>query len=160
MDRDENQLANRLMEVFGQFKRVHMRQSPVAGLTQGEVMLLIRINKLHKCAEQGLKVSDISNSMRVAPPSITQLINTLEAGGYVERNMDRSDRRAVRVRLTQKGEEVVQKANEAFSRMIRGLIEHLGEEKSKEFIDIMEQVYVYFSKLNESCTNSDTDRRG
>ena len=160
MFKGENQLANKLMEVFSQFKRIHMKQSPVEGLTPGEAMLLIRISKLTKPEDQGIKISDISSSMRVAPPSTTQMINTLEAGGYVERSMDKSDRRAVRVKLTKKGEEVVGRATEIFSQTINGLIEFLGEEKSKEFIDIMEDVYIYFRKINESNFNSDTDRRG
>lgn len=163
MNKGENQLASKLMEIFAQFKRIHMKQSPIEGMTHGEVMLLIRVSKLARPEEQGIKVSDISSSMKVAPPSITQLINTLEAGGYVERSMDKSDRRAVRVKLTEKGEGVVVKANEIFSQTINGLISYLGEEKSKELIDIMEKVYVYFRKMNESnlnSNNSDTDRRG
>lgn len=160
MFKGENQLANKLMEVFTQFKRIHMKQSPIEGLTPAEIMLLIRISKLAQPEEQGIKVSDISSSMRVAPPSITQLINNLEAGGYVERRMDKSDRRAVRVKLTKKGEEVVGKATEVFSQTINGLIEYLGEEKSKELIDIMENVYVYFRKINEPNNNTDIDRRG
>lgn len=160
MFKGENQLANKLMEIFSQFKRIQMKHSPIEGLTPGEVMLLIRIDKLAKPEEQGVKVSDISSSMRVAPPSITQLINNLEAGGYVERSMDRSDRRAVRVKLKKKGEEVVEKATEIFSQSINGLIEFLGEEKSKEFIEIMEKVYLYFRKMNEPDFNSETDRRG
>jgi DNA-binding MarR family transcriptional regulator len=157
MDKGENQLANRLMEVFAQFKRLHMKHSPIDGLTPGEVMLLIRLSKLTRQEEQGMKVSDLSFHMRVMPPSITQLINTLEAGGYVERSMDRSDRRAVRVKLTKKGQEVVARANEVFSRRISGLIEYLGEEKSKELIDIMEKVYGYFQGISD---NSDCNVDG
>lgn len=160
MFKDENQLANKLMEVFTQFRRLHMKQSPIEGLTPGEVMLLIRINKLVQPEEQGIKVSDISSSMRVAPPSITQLINNLEAGGYVERSMDKSDRRAVRVKLTKKGEEVVGKATEVFFQSINGLIEYLGEEKSKDLINIMENVYAYFRMINEPNYTTNTDRRG
>lgn len=147
-----NQLAGELMDIFRRFRQIHMKPGLVEGMTPGEAMMLIRLSKLSKCQEQGTKVSDISTSMNVAPPTVTQLINTLEAGGYVERNMDRTDRRAVRVRLTEKGEEVVERADDFLSEKLSGLIEYLGEEKSRELINIMEMVYTYFREANKSAT--------
>jgi DNA-binding MarR family transcriptional regulator len=40
---------------------------------------------------------------QVRPPSITRVVKELEAGGYVRRFSDRTDRRVVRLEATQKG---------------------------------------------------------
>jgi DNA-binding MarR family transcriptional regulator len=153
MEANDNPTAQKLLEAFAQVKKMHMKQSLVEGLTFGEVTMMFSIKNNTKPDEPGIKVSEISNLLRVAPPTITQMLNNLENGGYVERTMDKTDRRAVRVSLTDKGREVVLKAKEAFHSSLNGLIEFLGEEKSKELAELMQQVYIYFDQKKDNNKN-------
>jgi DNA-binding MarR family transcriptional regulator len=153
IEANDNPTAQKLLEAFSQFKKLHMKQSPVEGLTSGEVMMMFTIKKNTMPDEPGIKVSEISNFLKVAPPSITQMINNLEKEGYVERTMDKADRRAVRVRLTDKGREAVLEGKEAFHSMLYGLIEFLGEEKSNELAELLQQVYFYFDLKKDNNKN-------
>lgn len=138
--------AQKLMAAFKQFHRLK-KQSPVTDLKSSEVWVLFCIKKNVLPDSPGIKVSDISSALHVAAPTITQLVNSLETNGYVERAMDKEDRRAVRVRLTEKGERAMKKASEAFSESFNGLVEYLGEEKSSQLADLLSMVFTYFDEL-------------
>lgn len=142
-------IARRLLEAFTKFRRLHKKQIPVSGLKSSEVWLLFCIKKMLSTESPGIKVSDISNAMDVAAPTITQLVNGLEKKGFVKRSMDEADRRAVRVRLTPKGEEIVTEASNAFYDSFNGLAQYLGEKQSNELAELLSKVYEYFNKVRD-----------
>jgi DNA-binding MarR family transcriptional regulator len=51
----------------------------------------------------GTRVSDLAEALRIAPRSATEVADSLEARGLVERAPDPDDRRAVRLRATAAG---------------------------------------------------------
>ena len=103
--------------------------------------------------EAGIKVSEIGNLLNVASPTVTQQIKSLETHGFVERNIDKEDRRAVRVTLTDSGLCVVQVASDNYLASVNGLVEYLGEEDSKRLADLLQRVFFYFSEANPSGSN-------
>lgn len=70
-------------------------------LTQVQVLVL---NQLHK--QDGLTQKELSDRMGLGTVSVSGLIDRLEAKGYVERHPDTQDRRAKRVWLTSKVEDL------------------------------------------------------
>lgn len=148
MNKDKNPTAQRLFEVFSKFKRMHKHkdQSPIPGLKTSEMHVLFCIKKNAEIGENGIKVSEISSIMNIASPSVTQSINSLEENKYVQRSMDKDDRRVVRVKLTEKGEEAIKIAETALENMLNGLVEYLGEEKSNELTELLSMVLSYFNE--------------
>lgn len=150
---DQETTAARLMEMFLLFSKTHWSPPRVGDLTPGEgsmLMHLFRIQTGHcrSChgerGDRGARVKELSRTMRVAPPSVTQQVNALETRGYLVRQMDPRDRRAVRVILTEKGEQAVRDTSAAFHSRVDHLIAYLGEEKSEQLIDLLQEVYEYF----------------
>jgi len=142
----DNSVAQQLLEAFVRFRRVHWRQSPIAGLTHSELLVLVCI-KSAVPVEAGLRVSEISSLLKVAAPTITQQLNNLAAQGLVEKHRDPADRRAVRIRLTGQGECAMQAAAEAFSASITGLVGYLGAAKSRQLAELLGQVFTYFQEV-------------
>ena len=97
----------------------------------------------------GLKVSELSRILNFTPPTITQLVNGLEIGGYLERNDDPVDRRVVLVRLSDRGEKVIATAYQALQEHLQGLVEYLGAAKSQLLIELLTEVIEYNKKLTE-----------
>jgi len=147
-------LAHKLMESFLRIKKINRNHSPVAGLKHSEIVLLFCINKAVKPGELGITISEIGHLLKVTSPTVTQLVNGLQKQELIERNIDKEDRRAVRIRLTNKGEKVIKKAWQTFLHSFTGLAEHLGEEKSRELVDLLTQVFSYFNSLQEANDNS------
>src|SRR5437588_5508793 len=119
-----------------QFNRTELHQS-FAGCKPSEFGVLFIIKNGAKSESREMKVSDISKQLHVTSPTITQLLKGLEANGLVERRVDPTDRRAVGIMLTEKGEMVTQQAREAFYSSLNGLIEYLGEEQSDQLADLL-----------------------
>ena len=57
---------------------------------------------------EGARLTDLAAWAHITKPSMTYLVNHLEAQGYVERAADPADGRAQRVRLTERGLAAVQ----------------------------------------------------
>ncbi len=154
MDKMKSPIAQRLMEAFSKFHRLNWKRSPVAGLKPSELLVLFCIRKRVLPDSSGIKVSDISGALNVATPTITQLINGLEAEGYVERAVDKQDRRAVRVNLTAKADGVVRKAHESFIEKFDGLVDYLGEEQSNQLAELLNKVFAYFSDVKKEVEDT------
>lgn len=91
-------------------------------------------------------MSELSNALDVTSPTVTQLINSLEASGLVERRMDSSDRRAVRVTLTEQGSELTEMAMQSFFGRFMEMYEYLGEEQSEQLSELLEKVTGFLSE--------------
>jgi DNA-binding MarR family transcriptional regulator len=76
-----------------------------AGLERGQYQLMLAI----KGMPDGLRprIRDVANRMHIQHHSAVELINRLEAGGYVHRERAEDDRREVLLVLTPKGEKVL-----------------------------------------------------
>lgn len=76
-----------------------------AGLERGQYQLMLAI----KGIPEGMRprIRNLANRLRVQHNSAVELINRLEAGGYVTRARAEDDRREVLLALTPKGERVL-----------------------------------------------------
>ncbi|WP_238651275.1 MarR family winged helix-turn-helix transcriptional regulator [Paenibacillus piscarius] len=105
--------------------------------------LLVCIARSAPSAEQGLKVSEISRYLGLTPPTVTQLINSLEAKELVERQPDPSDRRVVRIRLTKQGKIITRKGRDHMNATLKRMVEYLGEEESDQLAELLLKVYTF-----------------
>lgn len=142
-------VARLLMKSFTQFKRLAKGHYPAAGLKPSEIGLLYHLKSDHKDNPAGMRITELSDLLKVTPSSITQLVTSLEAMSLVERKMDSEDRRSVLVSLTDKGEEVTKQAYEHLISIFLGLVEHFGHEKSIMLSQLLNEMVDYLSGLIE-----------
>ena len=128
-----------------QFKQLGWHQQSIAGCTPSEIRVLVSVKRDRGAPIPHMTVSEISKDLHVTPPSVTQLLNSLEGRGLIERHMDATDRRVIVVTLTRRGEDVTNEAEEAISAKMKGLMEHLGEQQSNQLADLLFQAYRYFA---------------
>jgi len=143
-------VAQKLLRSFMQFSKVvwhqHQYQNTVQGCKPSEIRLLMVVKRGIKPGASEMKVSEISKMLMVTSPTVTQLLNGLEAEGLIERRIDPHDRRSVGVSLTAKGDEVTQLAYQSMVSRLQGLIDHLGEEESTHLAEILAKVLGYFNE--------------
>jgi DNA-binding MarR family transcriptional regulator len=90
--------ATKLMGAYGQDSvRAAGLKLSVAGL--GVLRILM--------SEDGLKASEVADKAWSSPGTLTSVVNTLVRDGFVERKPDDSDRRVVRLYLTDAGRAVI-----------------------------------------------------
>lgn len=146
MDITATATEQRLMNALMQFKRLGWHHQQIAGCKPSEIRVLFCIKKGTNLTNAEMKVSEISKRLHVTSPTVTQLLKGLEVNDLIERNIDPIDRRAVGVKLTAKGEMVVQQAMKAFTDSLHGLIDYLGEEDSNQFADLLSKAFRYFNE--------------
>ena len=155
MDIHTNPTAQKLVTSFMQFHKADWHQRSIAGCKPSEIRVLFCIKRGVKSDASDIKVSEISKLLHVTPPTVTQLIKGLEANGFIERNIDPIDRRAVGIKLTEKGEIVTQRAAEAFAASINGLIAYLGVEQSNQLAELLSKTTHYYNE--QSRLNGDEE---
>jgi len=138
--------AKKLMHAFSQFRKIHWKPPHIKGLKPSEFMVLHTVKNAFLDGSEGLMVSEISNLLKIARPTVTQLVNSLQKKGFLEKHADEKDKRVVRISLSGKGKTHAKQGAEEFYRLFEGLAEHLGTEKSKELTDLLQDVFNYFQE--------------
>lgn len=70
-------------------------------------LTLVQVRVLRRLARKPYSLSQLGAELTLAPPSMTRLIDRLEARRLIARQRDKADRRKVVVTLTEKGRKVV-----------------------------------------------------
>jgi DNA-binding MarR family transcriptional regulator len=96
-----------------------------------------------------MKVSEIGRLMKVTTPTITQTINNLYKKGLVLRIPDIHDRRSVRIKLTDKGEEIIKRVSEHICITFNGLSQHLGSEESDKLAELLLKAHNYIINVKK-----------
>ncbi|MDD2582949.1 MAG: MarR family transcriptional regulator [Desulfuromonadaceae bacterium] len=76
-----------------------------------------------------IRVSGLASEMYLSPATVVGILDRLEAKGLVTRNRSKEDRRAVDLKLTKKGEEVVANSPEVAQAMLLKELNELSDEQ-------------------------------
>jgi len=82
-------------------------------------------------------MKDVADFLAITPPSATVLVNNLVSLGYVQRGADKSDRRIIRLSLTKKGHNVLQKGIKERCVKFKKLLTNLNKKEQLEFLHIL-----------------------
>lgn len=146
MQMDDDFLARELARTIVQFRRIEGHHGSCHGLRKSEFMLLGTVIHCLGPDARGIKISDLSARLQITPAGVTQMINSLEEGGYVERLADAVDRRVVLVSPTDKGRHFVDLREVKMLKSFKGLVSFLGARDSKELIRLVSLALTYFWK--------------
>lgn len=137
------------MASFSQFRKIHWRPTHVDKMKPSEFMVLSILKHKYIDHGTGFKISEISENLQVAVPTITQLVKSLEKKGYVEKVPDENDGRVTRVVLSQNGKDLAKKGYEEFYIRFSALAEHLGNKKSEDLAELLSEVAEFFMEQNK-----------
>jgi DNA-binding MarR family transcriptional regulator len=74
----------------------------------------------------GERSARLAEKLAVARPTLTATADSLVAAGLAGREAEPGDRRVVRLRLTEAGQQAVERADTAYSEWFGSLLEHTG----------------------------------
>lgn len=153
---EEAKLSEALIRTFMQFGRLRMGEIMKNhtehwehSLKRSEMMVMMILNYKEGEFPDGISISDISHILRVKPPSVTAVIADLEQKELIERTTDTSDRRIVRIKMTDAGRLFINRRNHCMVQHVEGLVNYLGKKKSAALVDLMNETYQYFKNQNQ-----------
>ena len=102
LDHDVEGIVERIQGLEKRFKRAMEETLEEHGLSLGEWRVLgsLRRSEDHRCCTPG----ELSSQLELSSGAMTNRLDRLEAAGLVRRRPDPSDRRGVRVELTEAGD--------------------------------------------------------
>lgn len=83
--------------------------------------------------------SDMADALKVTRPNIAANLRNLENKEYIERNVDKDNRRQVYVNLTDKGKQYIELCNIQLSYLFASWFKILGEEDTQHLFQILEK---------------------
>jgi len=128
---DYKKLAEHFFYKSYELKKYELQQI-IDENVQGENFALLYIKNKKGCALPG----EISGEMNISSARVAAILNNLESKGFIERQIDKTDRRRILVELTKKGEEKAENHNEEVIAKIAKMLELLGEQDAREFVRI------------------------
>lgn len=90
--------------------------------------------------EDGLRLTDLAGRAGITAQSMGELVDDLEAKGYLERRPDPDDRRAKRIYLTDRGRRNARVAKQATADIENDLAELLGQQRYRDLRRILEEI--------------------
>jgi len=89
---------------------------------------------------QGLKMSELSEVLKVSNGNVTGIVDRLVDDGIALREAVAGDRRAVRIRLTRKGEEEFATQASAHEQWVDTMLARVSPARTIELTDLLEQI--------------------
>ena len=132
-------LQEQLITAQHRFMKMH-RDLCFTGLRKSEFVMLEIIERENGNREQGVLASDIAKRLRITAPAVSKML----------RSMDEKDRRNTRVSITPDGKEAEQQVRRQMQEFITGVIERLGEERTKELIHLMNRYTEIMQEENQN----------
>ena len=132
MDR-KKQIAQEISQNLPTFMR-HMFPyvfQPI-NLPPSQIIALVSIQERKECS-----LTELSKEMHVSAPTITGIVSRLERGGFLKRTHHLEDRRVINVRLTLKGEKLVNQFRDNIKNRWEYILSKMPPEKAETLTQIM-----------------------
>jgi len=132
----------RFTDLFINIGRFMTLRDPLIGPTASESHFSSsQIHALISCGTDGqLTMGELARRTCITEKTITGIVDRLERDGLVQRLRDPSDRRVIRVALTDKGTEQFKVFEQTMQRRFAGFLSLLEEADRRALYDILEKV--------------------
>ena len=131
----------KMMDAFYQAKRIRdMLPALPEGVTPSYIHFLDIIQTLEKQGVQ-VKVSDLSNALKLPRPGVSRTVKEMEANGYLTKIASEKDGRVTFLRLTEKGVALSEKYDRRFFGILSEYLKEIPEADIDITIRTIERVY-------------------
>ncbi len=142
-------LAIRLMEAI----RVLVRRFSLAERADVACcgMTVAQAATLEALADGGLRLGELGRRLGIAPSTLSRNLDRLVDRGFVVRNPDPGDRRALCAELTDAGRRAAVSVHEQEIDFTRGILERLPESSAEATVASIEELLMAIRSATEGC---------
>jgi DNA-binding MarR family transcriptional regulator len=132
----DSELADLVHRVGRRLKHGYAAGFAPLGLSPGQARALGAISR----AGEPLRMVQLADALRIAPRSVTSVIDSLEEAGFVRRDVDPANRRSTLVSLTPEGQDAVAEVGEIRREVATRTFGVLTEEQQGRLADLLRAV--------------------
>ena len=160
------ELSEEATELGLAFRRVFRTLSRMRGRDThlgGEEISFAQFELLGELYERGeLPAGELAAAARMAPGTVTQMLDNLAASGHVERARSETDRRVVVSRLTAAGRRRLEAKRETWARRWGGALEGFDAAELRAAQRVLERLGAMFEEAapEEACRAPETGSQG
>ena len=133
--RKEETIDYHIRAAWHAIARMYNQQAAKYDATMAIGFVLLNID-----AEEGTPATKIAPLMGLEPRSLTRILKTLEERGAIYREVDKTDKRSVRIFLTDDGRKAREHSRQTVLQFNEVLRKEISEEKLNVFFDVIGQI--------------------
>jgi len=144
-----------LMRASGSMQRAQMNQHAQKqyaenknNINMSELFLMNVISDNTSDSEKNICLSEVRGYLSVSKAAISHMLGSLEKKKFINREIDKNNRRNLIVTLTPKGRKVLINKYDEFSGRLEKVINHLGENDVNQMIAIINRMIEIKNKLD------------
>jgi len=130
--------------------------APVKELSRGAFFCMGAIchDVLDQFHQEGVYVWELAERTHVHPPAVSRTLRELEEKGLIERSIDPSDRRNVKVRPTSKGLAFCERAEAKMEAMLSRVENKMGADNIAQLVDLCDRLCDILEEEHAQCDQS------
>ena len=133
-----DKLYEELFRSMNQFRKLKFAEMfPMISRTDFFVMCTI----MDKGENGQITISELASRAKMLPSAISRTLKGLEERGYVERNVNKNDRRNTYVELTEAGRQLTAEARQTMSDFGKSVMSQVDEADMKRLISYLDNIY-------------------
>ena len=119
------------------------------GVTPSYIQYLDRIRGLQDMNRK-VRISDISDELKLPRPGVTRTIKEMEAKGYLSKETSGEDARVTYITITKKGRELSDKYDRNYYSWLVNYMEDISDEEADCMIKTIEKFYKIMSERRKN----------
>jgi DNA-binding MarR family transcriptional regulator len=131
-------LVNKFLTIMEDMKKSIISKTHDGDLSKSEFSILYFIKEYEK-DNIIATTSLLSERLQISKPAISQMINVLEDKKYLQRIINKDDRRLICVVMTELGNSLLKKQMEKVSNIVNMIMDEMGTVDSRLFVDLFER---------------------
>ncbi|MDD6208295.1 MAG: winged helix DNA-binding protein [Clostridiales bacterium] len=149
---DDRSLVSEMISTMHKFHRLNRKVFAVEELSSAEFCMLrsiaaaFRRKQEEGIEEQGVSSGELIREREMSAAAASKFLRNLEQKGYIIRENSNTDRRVSYIRLTAKGDRLLKADMKKHDRIMKRVMEQMGEERMGQFVENLSLLYEYIKQ--------------
>lgn len=130
---DQFVLQNQFMPSLRKIHRC-LRSRDMGGLHHSDMILLSMYHRSTDPCETSMRVKELGRCSNISPTALSRCLRQLEKEGLIRRTIDPSDRRSLRVQLTNAGTDRAARLDSESNYCFDRIFQAMGEKDARELV--------------------------
>lgn len=147
----QNETHRKFISLMCKFRN-NYPMDKIIGMKKSEFVMLMTVES--KIDENGTTtVSQISNEMRMTNSAASKTIGVLEDNGFVQKKVNKNDKRQVYIEITEKGKKKLEMIKAEMDGFTNAVFDRFGKENADKLLELIEKMYEITSEEIKIRTN-------